>query len=759
MDDCPLHVAHPGRALTAEGRGNLKNHSGEIVADDVLLNVDSHVAMRAVRGAHFGYTPTRLSVPHSVGEESPTLAAVTFDGLHQWTLEDDNFLFLMDIEGFFSVSVQVLLPESLSRASLIKFPAGEYVIFGYKVRAARSGARVAFVRGIAFDCVGCSVEPYKEVAGIEARSGPEVRRGCDRGISRDCLMLYQLLCDDSRSEGCFNLGLMYADGKAVPKDPSGAAMLFKRACDNWLPRDLDPPGNGAGSDGCFNLGLMYMNGEDLVVPRDPGQATLLLGKACQGSRAQPKGCTALGFIFDSGQGDSGRSVGEDLDLATGGYEAGCSGGDPIGCFNLGVMYEYGLGVTKDSARATAFYARSGLLGSGGQQRLIPQPVRLPVPIRMTPPTLGQLLFPFVENPHWASQGLRLVDIELEDLEHLPIVFLDDEAQREIRRAVAVLYDEDGTRYAYDNQARAMSVYTPQTYHNYGGSQHVHPDAVIQWVGGGWELVSACFSQERRYDVKVRTPKLADGKWAIPSGQPLLGIVRRSHGQGFLAGPDGLTEVPHYFKVYSASEGEIPRLQSSYPATKTEVRLTKYQGNAGQSGITSRSTYDGNWFATSCEEYSVNGILVNALERVAHGPNVKDPLLVFGAGQVAISGIAGEEIARKFPRGGTSLALASRPGRPQQTLYLVLADEEKRPMLTLMAEKDSKGQTITSVIEADGRSVRATSLGGPVVSRTASGGFEIRLGSPFNESVGQPTLRLPECVWPPWPVPLWRSITH
>ncbi|MCI6564383.1 tetratricopeptide repeat protein, partial [Campylobacter sp.] len=60
--------------------------------------------------------------------------------------------------------------------------------------------------------------------------------------------LYKKACDGGNMSGCFNLGIMYANGNGVEKDLGKAVELFKKACD------------GGNMRGCHNLGVMYTNG-------------------------------------------------------------------------------------------------------------------------------------------------------------------------------------------------------------------------------------------------------------------------------------------------------------------------------------------------------------------------------------------------------------------------------------------------------------------------------------------------------------------
>ena len=60
--------------------------------------------------------------------------------------------------------------------------------------------------------------------------------------------LYKKACDGGNMSGCFNLGIMYANGNGVEKDLGKAAELFKKACDSDI------------ADGCRMLGALYANG-------------------------------------------------------------------------------------------------------------------------------------------------------------------------------------------------------------------------------------------------------------------------------------------------------------------------------------------------------------------------------------------------------------------------------------------------------------------------------------------------------------------
>ncbi|MBS4067959.1 MAG: sel1 repeat family protein [Sulfurimonas sp.] len=77
---------------------------------------------------------------------------------------------------------------------------------------------------------------------------------------------------------------------------------------------------------------------------DYKKAVKLFKKACDGGYAG--GCYNLGFMYNDGLG-----VKQDYFKAVELYKKACDGGDASGCSNLGVMYKYGLGVKQNNFKA------------------------------------------------------------------------------------------------------------------------------------------------------------------------------------------------------------------------------------------------------------------------------------------------------------------------------------------------------------------------------------------------------------------------
>ncbi|MCR6588090.1 tetratricopeptide repeat protein [Campylobacter insulaenigrae] len=88
----------------------------------------------------------------------------------------------------------------------------------------------------------------------------------DRGDYLIALKCFKKSCDLNDGLGCFNLGIMYANGSGIKKDNFKAVELYQKSCD--LNDGL----------GCFNLGAMYAIGSG--VRKDISKALEYFGKAC-----------------------------------------------------------------------------------------------------------------------------------------------------------------------------------------------------------------------------------------------------------------------------------------------------------------------------------------------------------------------------------------------------------------------------------------------------------------------------------------------
>jgi uncharacterized protein len=91
-------------------------------------------------------------------------------------------------------------------------------------------------------------------------------------------------CDESETESCSSLGMMYYRGDGVSKDNFQAIEYFRKAC------ALDE------ALGCVYLAVMYTNGEG--VRQNKSKALELFGKACDLSNEA--GCKNYAILKNQG---------------------------------------------------------------------------------------------------------------------------------------------------------------------------------------------------------------------------------------------------------------------------------------------------------------------------------------------------------------------------------------------------------------------------------------------------------------------------
>ena len=95
----------------------------------------------------------------------------------------------------------------------------------------------------------------------------------------------QKACDDGNAISCFNLGLLYDEGRGVRQDYKKASELYSKACDMGY------------AGGCYNLGFLYNNGQG--VRQDKRTAKEYFGKACD--LGDQGGCNNYKILNEQGR--------------------------------------------------------------------------------------------------------------------------------------------------------------------------------------------------------------------------------------------------------------------------------------------------------------------------------------------------------------------------------------------------------------------------------------------------------------------------
>jgi TPR repeat protein len=106
----------------------------------------------------------------------------------------------------------------------------------------------------------------------------------ESGNYQQAAMLFEKACDGGYATGCYNLGVLYANGQGVNQNYQKAAKLYNKACD------------GGNATGCNNLGLSYKYGQG--VRQNITTAKEFFGKACDGGNQ--KGCDNYRILNEQG---------------------------------------------------------------------------------------------------------------------------------------------------------------------------------------------------------------------------------------------------------------------------------------------------------------------------------------------------------------------------------------------------------------------------------------------------------------------------
>ena len=122
---------------------------------------------------------------------------------------------------------------------------------------------------------GCTPEDFS--SGVSAYEQEDYPRA---------LEIFTRLAEQGDADAQFALGVMYANGKGVPKDASQAAAWYRKAAEQ------------GDAKAQFNLGLMYANGEG--VPKDASQAVTWYRKAAEKGHARAQ--FNLGGMYYNGEG-------------------------------------------------------------------------------------------------------------------------------------------------------------------------------------------------------------------------------------------------------------------------------------------------------------------------------------------------------------------------------------------------------------------------------------------------------------------------
>lgn len=164
------------------------------------------------------------------------------------------------------------------------------------------------------------------------------------GVARDpshAALWFRKAAAAGNRDATFQLATMYENGRGVPQDQKQAIVWYRKAA---LLGDADSQ---------VKLGRAYLDGK--VVNKDEGEASAWFQRAAD--QGNLYALNRLGAMYSDGKGvpkDEGRGVKM--------FQSAAARGDAQGQFNLGAMYAKGRGVQKSDSAANNLYIKSAKQG-------------------------------------------------------------------------------------------------------------------------------------------------------------------------------------------------------------------------------------------------------------------------------------------------------------------------------------------------------------------------------------------------------------
>ncbi len=162
-----------------------------------------------------------------------------------------------------------------------------------------------------------------------------------RGDYAAALKVFVPLAEAGNADAEYSVGVMYANGRGMPRAYAEAAKWFRRAAEKGQ----------AGAQ--YDLGVLYAKGQG--VPEDTTEAAKWFRKAAD--QGKPSAQYNLGYMYSTGQG-----VPQDYAEAAKWYRKAADQGDTDSQNRLATLYLSGDGVTQDFAEAAKWYRKAAEQG-------------------------------------------------------------------------------------------------------------------------------------------------------------------------------------------------------------------------------------------------------------------------------------------------------------------------------------------------------------------------------------------------------------
>lgn len=166
-------------------------------------------------------------------------------------------------------------------------------------------------------------------------------RHAQGGLKHDisqAIRYWGIACEIKGSRACHNLASEYSSGDHILQDDGKSLSLLRRACDLGY------------TSSCVGVAITYYNGRGVLV--DYEKAIPIFEDACE-IDPSTLACGFLGNAYYFGDG-----VKQNLRLAADYYQRSCDiGEDKEACYNIGVMNNWGQGIEKNYTKANVYLKR------------------------------------------------------------------------------------------------------------------------------------------------------------------------------------------------------------------------------------------------------------------------------------------------------------------------------------------------------------------------------------------------------------------
>jgi hypothetical protein len=167
----------------------------------------------------------------------------------------------------------------------------------------------------------------------------------ERGDFAMAAQIWMPLAEQGDPAAQFNIGLMYDNGRGVPKDDSAAVLWYRRAAEQGYAKAQ------------FSLGSMYERGEGIA--QDLSTAAKWFRRAADQRNAKAR--FRLGYLYERG-----RGVKKDYGEATKLYTQAAEQGLPDAQIKLGSLYALGEVERQDFIQAYVWFSLATISSRSGE---------------------------------------------------------------------------------------------------------------------------------------------------------------------------------------------------------------------------------------------------------------------------------------------------------------------------------------------------------------------------------------------------------